>query len=131
MQNKKDIVNETDIKLLVDSFYNKVLRNPVIGFIFTEVAQLSLEKHMPVMYAFWGSILLGSQTYTGNPMAKHFELDNKTTLTAQHFAEWLLLWESTVNELFAGEKANEAIARAKNIAAVMQYQIQQQRNAKG
>ena len=131
MQNKKDIVNETDIKLLVDSFYNKVLRNPVIGFIFTEVAQLSLEKHMPVMYAFWGSILLGSQTYTGNPMAKHFELDNKTTLTAQYFAEWLLLWESTVNELFAGEKANEAIARAKNIAAVMQYQIQQQRNAKG
>jgi len=131
MQNKKDIVNETDIKLLVDSFYNKVLRNPVIGFIFTEVAQLSLEKHMPEMYAFWGSILLGSQTYTGNPMAKHFELDTKTTLTAQHFAEWLLLWESTVNELFAGEKANEAIARAKNIAAVMQYQIQQQRNAKG
>ena len=130
MNNKKDIENETDIKLLVNSFYNKVLLDPVIGFIFTEVARLSLEKHMPVMYAFWGSILLGSQTYTGNPMAKHFELDNKTTLTTKHFAQWLLLWETTVNELFAGEKASEAIARARNIAAVMQYQIAQHRKEK-
>ncbi|MES2621618.1 MAG: group III truncated hemoglobin [Bacteroidota bacterium] len=125
MQNKSDILTEADIQQLVDEFYKKVVADPVIGFIFTEVVQLSWQKHIPVMYSFWGSLLLGTNTYAGNPMIKHLELDKLVPLTKEHFERWLALWEGTVNENFEGPKADEAISRAKSIAGVMQLKIAQ------
>lgn len=120
---KKDITTEEDIKLLVDSFYKKVIPDKSIGFIFTEVVKLSWEKHIPVMYSFWSSILLGTNSYRNNPMIKHLELNKMAPLTSQHFDRWLVLWEETVNEFFEGKTAKEAIQRAKNIAALMQHKI--------
>lgn len=122
-----DITTETDIKLLVDEFYKKVIVDPSIGFIFTEVVQLSWEKHIPVMYSFWSTLLLGTNTYTGNPMVKHFELDKLVPLTKNHFDKWLELWEGTVEENFKGAKADEAKTRAKNIAGIMQFKIEEKR----
>jgi hemoglobin len=121
----KDISSETDVKHLLDSFYKKVIADPVIGFIFTEVIALSWEKHMPIMYSFWTSLLLGPNTYAGNPMIKHIELNQKTPLTKEHFERWLTLWESTVHENFSGPKADEAISRAKSISGIMQFKIGQ------
>jgi hemoglobin len=123
-----DISTEDDIRTLIDSFYKKVIVDPVIGSIFTDVVKLSWEKHIPIMYSFWGTVLLGKNTYTGNPMIKHIDLDKKTELTALHFDTWLSLWEVTVNENFSGEKANEAIARAKSIAGLMLLKIEESRN---
>ena len=122
-----DISTDEDVKLLVDEFYKKVLVDPTIGFIFTEVVQLSWEKHIPVMYSFWSSLLLGTNTYSGNPMVKHFELDKLIPLTKIHFDRWLQLWEGTVKENFSGAKADEARTRAKNIAGIMQFKIEQKR----
>lgn len=120
---KKDIQNESDIKKLVDLFYERVLSDNVIGFVFTEVNPIVMEEHMPIMYSFWNSVLLGKPGYNGNVMNKHLDLNEKLKLTANHFSHWLFLWEETVAENFEGEKANEAISRAKNIAAVMQFQL--------
>lgn len=119
----KDLKTESDIKILLDKFYVKVIADPVIGKIFTEVIKLSWDKHMPVMYSFWNSILLGANSYTGNPMTKHIELNNIYPLTTDHFERWLLLWEETVNENFSGTMADQAISRAKNIASIMQSKI--------
>lgn len=120
---KADIINEEHIKFLVDRFYNKVLTDAVIGYIFTEVNPIHLEHHMPVMYAFWNSVLLGKSGYNGNVMEKHIDLNQKLKLTVSHFNRWLLLWEETVNENFEGPKATEAKDRARNIAAVLQFQL--------
>ena len=125
--NLKDIISEQDIKILIDSFYKKVVDDPVIGFIFTDVVTLSWEKHIPIMYSFWGSVLLGGNSYSGNPMTKHIALDTKISLTKVHFDRWLWLWESTIRENFIGIKAEEAITRAKNIAGVMLYKIEESR----
>lgn len=120
---KSDIINEEHIKFLVDRFYYKVLTDDVIGFIFTEVNPITMEEHMPVMYAFWNSILLGKTGYNGNVLEKHLNLNQKLKLTVSHFNRWLLLWEETVNENFEGPKATEAINRARNIASVLQFQL--------
>lgn len=122
-----DISTRAHIEVLVDEFYKKVITDPVIGFIFTDVVKLSWEKHIPVMYSFWGTMLLGENTYKGNPMVKHMELDKLTTLTPQHFNRWLELWIATVQEHFAGPKAQEAIDRARSIAGIMLYKIEQNR----
>jgi hemoglobin len=125
MNSQRDIENKDDIKLLVDSFYKKVLNNNQIGFIFTDVAKIILEGHMPKMYSFWESTLLRSNSYKGNLMMIHTALHQKTPLKKEHFEEWLRLFNETVSELFHGETAELAKTRALSIATVMQIKISQ------
>ncbi|HEX5625065.1 MAG TPA: group III truncated hemoglobin [Saprospiraceae bacterium] len=115
----QDIGERKDIETLVNAFYTKVRENPVIGFIFNDVARVDWDHHLPKMYAFWSSILLGEHSYHGNPMIKHVELSRKTELGESQFAEWIQLFNQTVDELFAGEKAEEAKIRAASIARLM------------
>ena len=121
---KSDIESALDIQRLIDSFYDSVKIDAVIGYIFSEVAAVNWEQHLPVMYAFWESLLLGSNTYEGNPMVKHIQLNKQTPLDKTHFDRWLSLFVQTVDEHFEGKKAEEAKTRAANIAHLMLYKIQ-------
>jgi len=120
---KKDIEQREDILILVNSFYNKVKIDTTIGHIFSDVAHVNWELHLPIMYDFWGGILLDEHSYSGNPIAKHIALSRQHPLTAEHFAVWLQLFNQTVDELFVGVKADEAKARAEQIALLMQHKI--------
>lgn len=115
-----DIKHKDDVVLMVDSFYDKVNQDDLIGPIFNEVAQIDWDSHLPIMYAFWSSILLGDGAYSGRPFPKHLALP----IGAEHFERWLLLFYQTVDELFKGEKADEAKLRALNIAKIFQFKIQ-------
>lgn len=121
----KDISTREDIETLVSKFYEKVLKDDVIGYIFTEVAHLEWDHHMPIMYDFWETLLLDAQKYKGNPMVKHIQLDKQEPLKSIHFDRWLALWRQTVGENFEGKKADEAIVRAENIARLMEFKVHQ------
>lgn len=121
---KKDIQNRADIELLVNSFYEKVKINSVLGYIFDNVAQIDWESHLPKMYSFWASLLLGEHSFSGNPMQKHIKLSKVTAMTDKEFSEWLHLFKQTVDELFLGDKANEAKMRGEYIARLMLHNIQ-------
>jgi hemoglobin len=120
---KKELKTREDIKLLVDTFYNTALKDEVIGFIFTDVAKIELQDHMPRMYDFWESTLLQKNSYKGNPMSVHLDLNQKQALEKIHFDRWLLLFNQAVDKLFSGEKAEQAKTRALSIATVMQIKI--------
>ncbi|MFT6883748.1 MAG: hemoglobin [Marinoscillum sp.] len=119
----KDLATREDIVKLVDAFYKKAINDEVLGHFFTEVVQLDFAVHMPVMYDFWESTLLGNHVYKGNPMLKHIALSKKSPITSAHFERWLDLWVKTVNLFFEGQKAAEAVSKATQIAALMQYKI--------
>lgn len=120
---KKDIESGGDIELLVNTFYAKVKVNPVIGYIFKDIAKVNWESHLPVMYRFWENAIFYSGGYTGNPLMKHKHLDKIFPLTAEHFGEWNKLFLTTVDELFAGNNASLAKQRAISISTVMQLEI--------
>lgn len=118
---KTDINDRKDIELLVNAFYDKVKTDVVIGYLFTDVARVNWEKHLPIMYDFWENILFQTGNYNGNPMLRHKELHEKSTMEAAHFRHWNYLFNLTVDELFEGAKAQEIKMRATNIAQVMRY----------
>ncbi|MBC7947029.1 MAG: group III truncated hemoglobin [Chitinophagaceae bacterium] len=120
---KKDIENRDDIKLLINSFYDKVKADPLIGFIFTDVAKVNWERHLPRMYDFWENTLLYTGGYTGNPMEVHRRLNHAIPLTTEHFKQWIHLFTSTIDELFTGDKAELAKQRAMSISTLMQIKI--------
>ena len=114
-----DIQSEADIKLLVDTFYQKVNEDALLNPIFNGFAHVDWGRHLPIMYDFWSSILLGSSRYHGRPFPKHMPLP----IDATHFQRWLELFEATLDELFAGPKAEEAKVRALNIATMFEYRL--------
>jgi hemoglobin len=125
----KDIENRTDIETLMTKFYSKALLDQTIGYIFTDVAKLDLEHHLPIIVDFWEMILFGTvdfqSKYKRSPMQRHIELNEKEPLVSAHFTTWLKLFDSTVDESFAGEKADLAKFRAKAVANTMFMKFKQ------
>ncbi|WP_338791108.1 group III truncated hemoglobin [Bernardetia sp. MNP-M8] len=117
---KNDIQNEKDIKLLVDTFYDKVNQSLILSPIFNDFAGVHWETHLPTMYRFWNGILFGEGGYKGNPFEKHISLP----IDATHFENWLALFKETVDELFEGNKAEEAKQRASIIAYTFQSKLE-------
>ncbi|MEP7324024.1 MAG: group III truncated hemoglobin [Saprospiraceae bacterium] len=123
-----DILTRTDIILLIDTFYEKIKVNTLLRPVFIDIAQINFEHHMPILYDFWCTMLLGEMTYSRNAMEVHLQLNQKTPLTKAHFDEWLKLFTETVDENYLGAKAEEAKYRATNIAGLMLYKIEQMVN---
>lgn len=109
---KKDISTTADIKFLVDAFYEKVKADDVIGYIFNDVVQVDWEKHLPRMYDFWSFLLLGEDSYKGNPMEVHQKVHQMIPLTEAHFTRWLQLFHESVDENFEGLVAQDAKNRS-------------------
>ncbi|MBF9219634.1 group III truncated hemoglobin [Hymenobacter ruricola] len=114
-----DLETEADIVRLVDAFYARVNEDGLLRPIFNDVAQVDWAHHLPTMYDFWSSVLLGTSRYKGRPMAKHFPLPIK----GEHFRRWLALFTASVDELFSGPKAADAKARAQSIGAMFEHRM--------
>jgi hemoglobin len=112
----RDIERREDCVELVRAFYGRALEDPIIGFIFTDVAKLDVEAHVPVIADFWETLLLGAQSYNGGAFHPHARLHEKVELRPGHFERWLMLWYATVDELFAGPRAELAKAHAFRVA---------------
>lgn len=122
---KDDISCRADIELLIKRFYEKLLTDNSINYLFINVAQIDLPHHLPVLVDFWETILLQKNTYQKNAMQPHLALHQKSPLQKHHFETWLNYFKETVDELFEGATAFTAKERATSIATVMQIKISQ------
>lgn len=120
---KKDLANRADIENLVNTFYDKVKGDDILGPIFNVQIPVNWQVHLPVMYKFWENAIFYTGGYTCNPMTLHAHIHKKIGLEAKQFERWLKLFNETTDELFEGEKAELAKQRALSIAQVMQQKI--------
>ncbi|MCB0280065.1 MAG: group III truncated hemoglobin [Calditrichaeota bacterium] len=119
----KDIENRFDIEKLIRHFYDRILADDLIGFIFTDIAKIDLEEHLPILFDFWEMTLFNQPVYKRNPMRVHIELHRKQQLKSEFFDRWLSLFNQSVDDLFKGQVANLAKTRALSIAFVMQNKL--------
>lgn len=122
---KPDIQGRAEIKTLVNTFYDRVRGDELLGFIFDKVAQTNWTTHLPKMYAFWETVLFRSGGYTGNPLAAHAKLVPQTAMGREQFDRWLMLFRATVDDLFAGENAEHIKNCAADMANVIHARINQ------
>lgn len=111
-----DIIDRNDVMKFVDRFYDKVKEDSLLG---PEFSHVNWSHHLPVMYSFWCSMLLGEQSYRGNPLQRHMALPIGT----EHFNRWLQLFRETIDENFFGVNAREMKMRAQAIARVFQIKM--------
>jgi hemoglobin len=120
-----DIRNRQDIELLVDTFYVRVQADELLSPIFSNLEHFNWDTHIPVMYSFWETVLLGSISYKGNPMRTHIELNKKIRIDQLHFTRWRELFFATIDDLFAGDIANSAKHKVLSMEPLMLFKIRQ------
>lgn len=118
-----DIATRQDVLALVETFYAKAFKDDLIGPIFTEVVHMNLPRHLPIMADFWQTVLFKAGLYSRNALKIHFDIHAREPLTLEHFNRWLQLWTNTVDDLFAGEKAELAKVSAHQIAGSMHRRV--------
>jgi hemoglobin len=119
----RDIETREDCEVLVRAFYSRALTDPIIGYLFTDVAQLDLEAHVPRLTDFWETVLLGSKSYSSGAFHPHARVHEKAELKSGHFDRWLALWYQTLDEHFAGPRAATAKAHAYRLAQAFQSRL--------
>lgn len=117
-----DIANRADVETLVNTFYDRVKEDDIIGPIFNNAID-DWSDHLPKMYNFWSSIILQDHSYSGNPMMVHLDLARKVDMGEKEFGAWLALFRTNTRDHFIGPNADIAIKRAENIARLMQHKI--------
>lgn len=123
MMEKPDILGRPDIERLVNAFYTKVRADEPLGHVFDGVAKVDWETHLPKLYNFWDTVLFRAGTFRGNPIAAHIKLVQQADLSWPMFERWLVLFRSTVDELFAGENAGHIVRCAEDMAQVIHSKI--------
>lgn len=110
---KHDIRHDNDVGELVQTFYGKVQKDERLGYIFNDFADVEWNQHLPKMVDFWSNLLFQTGRYKGKPFRQHLPLP----IEKEDFSRWLGLFETTVDELFEGERANYAKEMAGKVAA--------------
>jgi hemoglobin len=72
------------------------------------------------MVTFWSSIVFQTGAYRGRPFDPHARMPG---LGREHFARWVERFHRTVDDHFAGERAELMKARAEQIAGVFQVKL--------
>lgn len=116
----KDIESNIDIEILVNSFYEKVKKDPQISHFFKQV---NWATHLPTMYVFWENVLFYTGSYVGNPMLLHKAIHEHMPLSKKDFDQWIHLFHETINENYEGKMAEAMKERANNISIIMQTKI--------
>lgn len=119
----KDIETRADLEVFTRAFYNRLLADDSISYIFTDVAKVNLEEHLPIITDFWELSMFHTGSYRNNTMQVHMQLNEKEQLTSEHFDTWLAHFNSTVDDLFSGLNAEKIKTRALSIATIMKIKV--------
>ncbi len=115
-----DTLDEAQLRLLLETFYGRVRRDPLLGPVFDQ-AIADWDDHLARIADFWSSVLAMSGRYKGDPMALH--LIHADRITPEMFLRWLALWQETTDELLDPALAAEAQDKARRIGARIEAMI--------
>jgi len=112
----RERLSDDQIRTLVHDFYARIQAEPVLGPIFaSRIAQDAWPAHLDRMERFWSTILRGSRSYLGNPMAAHDPL-RALGVDAEHFGRWLRLFREVAAESLPEVIVNSILQRAERMA---------------
>jgi hemoglobin len=122
-QARPDLDSRKNIERFVDLFYERLLADERLAPIFINVVAIDLAVHLPHIKDYWCKLLLGEKAYQRHTMNIHRQLHATQPLQAEDFERWLHTFITTVDDYFAGPRAERAKQVAAAIAANMQKSL--------
>jgi hemoglobin len=121
--NVKDLHTRQDVEALLRCFYGRAFHYDILAEPFADLRSHGLDEHLPVMCDFWETVLFRAGLYRRNALHVHRRLHQQTPLVAEHFARWLTLWNSTIDQMYQGPVAEHAKTQAARIATAMRHRL--------
>nr|WP_228768622.1 group III truncated hemoglobin [Mycolicibacterium malmesburyense]CRL66649.1 hypothetical protein CPGR_00053 [Mycolicibacterium malmesburyense] len=118
-----DLTTRADIEALLIRFYTEAFRDELLAEPFADLSSRGLDEHLPVMCDFWETVLFRAGLYRRNTLRAHRPVHDETPLTAEHFARWLSLWTTTIDQMYRGPVADHAKLQAARIATAMHRRL--------
>ena len=118
-------ITEESLRQLVNAFYAKVRRDPLIGPVF-EAAIADWPEHLDKLQSFWSSVMLTSGRYKGRPLPAHIK--HADAISAASFERWLAIWRETTDEMLDPRSAAALQEKAGRIAESLSLGISFHRN---
>lgn len=104
---------------MVDRFYGRVRKDPVLGPIFDGVIGDGWDRHLKRMKDFWSSVMLMTGRYKGTPLEAHKRIEG---IGPPHFQIWLALWRETASDLCRSDEVRQLfIEKAERIGRSLLY----------
>ncbi|WP_085310686.1 group III truncated hemoglobin [Planktotalea arctica] len=104
-------IEAEEIEQVTRAFYAKVRAHPVLGPVFAAHVE-DWHSHEAKIAGFWRNAILLERSYSGNPMQVHKAAGN---VRAEHFPEWLALFDETLAEHLLPDVASAWSALAHRI----------------
>ncbi len=120
---KPDIGTRAQLQEMLAAFYDQALQDEVIGFFFTEVVPLDMDKHLPQITDFWEAVVLGTHGYGKNVMEIHRHIHQLSAIKKEHLDRWVALFIQTIEAHFEGPNATLMAQRARSIATMMNLKL--------
>lgn len=113
-------LDETLIRAVVEDFYARVRRDPLLGPIFA-ARVTDWPAHLDRLCDFWSSVALMTGRYHGQPVPQHQSLP----IDHDHFTHWLALFSATVHDHCQPAAAAHLLERAQRIAQSLERAMPQ------
>ena len=108
-------ITSDQIDAQVAAFYAAVRRDPVLGSIFANHVQ-DWPEHEAKISRFWRNAILRDRVYDGSPMLAHRQAGD---VHADHFPQWLALFDATLSATLPPEPAAAWSAMAHRIGRAL------------
>ena len=98
----EETVNKEIVQRMVNAFYAKIIKDPLVGPFFTDrfgddIESKVWKEHLVLLGNYWSMLMLGENDYQGRPMAPHFDMHG---ISRKAFEQWLFLFHETVDEIY-------------------------------
>jgi len=113
-----DLDTRERIAFFVRDFYRQVAMDDLLGPVFAG-AHVDWSAHIPKLTDFWAKQVLGEPGYEGNPLRAHEPVHARRPFGPELYERWLHLFTATVDEHFAGPRAEATKARARRMARAL------------
>jgi hemoglobin len=114
-------ITEAKLRELVELFYGRVRRDPLIGPVFNDAIH-DWPEHLDKLQAFWSSVMLTSGRYKGRPLPAHVKHGGR--ITPASFKRWLELWREASDEVLPAGAARAMQEKAARIAESLSLGIE-------
>ncbi|MFG1934508.1 group III truncated hemoglobin [Mycobacterium sp. NPDC048908] len=121
-----DLANRAGVEALLRRFYTQAFGDELLAEPFAELASRGLDQHLAIMCDFWETVLFRAGLYRRNALHAHRRVHHQTPLAAPHFARWLALWTTTIDQMYRGPVADHAKIQAARIATAMHRRLTRQ-----
>lgn len=120
-----EFVDRENIREMVYAFYSLVLKDDILGSIFTRVLGEDISggkwhEHLHRLDAFWLLLMGEASSYQGDPTPAHAFIG---PLTPESFERWLELFHGVVQEHYVPEVADKLDKKAQIVAAQLRENL--------